>query len=162
MWWGFYKPRLGSLSQQSPAGSQELPQIGVNAEVSWGLPSKQLTDWHALIVQIIIGLRQANFKDLNLLKNVTFTKENFLNELLISNHTNLISLRSQSEIKRKWILDWYLLISGRSKPPTEDESGKVINLICAFFFFDHIKELSLNFMMVFMCEFYQNHLDGAK
>lgn len=128
MWWGFYKPRLGSLSQQSPAGSQELPQIGVNAEVSWGLPSKQLTDWHALIVQIIIGLRQANFKDLNLLKNVTFTKENFLNELLISNHTNLIPLRSQSEIKCKWILDWYLLISGRSK--------YVLNM-CFFFFWPY-------------------------
>lgn len=87
------RPWIWSLSLQSPAGSQ-LPQIGVNAEVSWGLSSKHLIDCHTLTVQIVItGLLQANFKDLNLLRKSRFIKGNLLDELFLikphrSDHIN--------------------------------------------------------------------------
>lgn len=132
-----------------PGKKSRLPQIGTSAEMSRGLPSRRLIGCHALIVQIVIGLLQASLKDLNLLRKSKFTKGNLLNELSMSNHTDLDPLCTQSEIKCKWTLSWYLRISGRSKPPIEEGRVKVESLI-PFFFLAQIKELNqlLNFLMI--------------
>lgn len=58
----------------TPGGKSGLLHIGVNTEVNCDLPSNFLMACHALTVEIVIGLVQADFKDALFLINKRLLK----------------------------------------------------------------------------------------
>lgn len=70
----------------SIARNQDYRRLGCTLD----LPSKHLIVSHILIVQTVMGVLQANLRDLNNLRKRTFAKENLLIILSISNHREIL------------------------------------------------------------------------
>ena len=102
----------------TPGGKSGLLHIGVKTEVNCDLPSNFLMACHALTVEIVIGLVQADFKDALFQINKRLLRGYLDIELSTSSQRDVDLPDIQSAMVRTWALSWNFLMSGKSTRKT--------------------------------------------